>query len=136
MGSKTVAEISSGLLVFVGVHPEDGTSDLHWITDKTIGIRIFDDENGKMNLAPCSEKEILIISQFTLWGTVRKGYRPSFHRSADPTFARQLYDEFCCYMEANFKGSVKKGSFGKHMMIQAEDDGPVSIWLDSQQRGY
>jgi D-tyrosyl-tRNA(Tyr) deacylase len=79
---------------------------------------------------------ILLISQFTLLGSLKKGYRPSFNRAAEPAEARRLYEDFLAKLRLEFSGTVSQGAFGEHMQIEATDDGPVSIWLDSRQKAY
>ena len=89
---KKSGEIQQGLLVYVGFEAEDSESDLEWCLKRILGLRIFDDETGKMNLSVNNEMGILLVSQFTLWGTLKKGYRPSFNRAAMPEKARNLYN--------------------------------------------
>jgi len=89
-----------------------------------------------MNESLSDDGGILLISQFTLLGSLKKGYRPSFNRAAEPAEARGLYEEFLGKLRLEFEGTVSQGAFGEHMQIEAVDDGPVSIWLDSRQKGY
>ena len=133
---KKSGEIQQGLLVYVGFEAEDSESDLEWCLKKILGLRIFDDETGKMNLSVNNEMGILLVSQFTLWGTLKKGYRPSFNRAAMPEKARNLYNMFLLSMQKSFLGDVHSGKFGASMKISVIEDGPVTIWMDSKNRTY
>lgn len=126
-----VGEIGQGLLVFLGVGEEDGSEDLDYIVDKVTGLRIFQDEDDKMNLSISQiDGEILVISQFTLYGDVRKGRRPSFSKSAAPEIAEKYYKEFIDKVKE--KGiKVESGIFGADMDVSLINDGPVTILLDS-----
>lgn len=126
-----VGKINKGLLVFLGVGEGDDSKDLEYMVDKVLGLRIFQDEDDKMNLSLIDiEGELLVVSQFTLYGDVRKGRRPSFTESAHPDIAEKLYENFI--QEAEAKGvKVEKGVFGAHMDVSLINDGPVTILLDS-----
>ncbi len=128
--------VNSGLLVYVAFHREDQAKDLEWIAKKIVGLRIFDDKNERMNLPIGKEQGILIVSQFTLYGNLKKGYRPSFNKSAQPDIARVSYDGFLQILSQEFKGRVESGRFGENMVVEVKEDGPVSIWLDSHDRAY
>lgn len=128
--------VNSGLLVYVAFHREDQAKDLEWIAKKIVGLRIFDDSNGRMNLPITKEQGILVVSQFTLYGNLKKGYRPSFNKSAQPDIARGSYDGFLQILSQEFKGRVESGRFGENMVVDVKEDGPVSIWLDSHDRAY
>ncbi len=134
-GHQTRA-IAKGLLVYLGVHREDSGEDVEWMVSKILGLRIFACSQGKMNLPIGREQGILAISQFTLLGNCRKGFRPSFNDAADPERGRSLYDEFLALAAEKFEGRLQSGFFGSDMQITAVDDGPVSIWLDSLNRKY
>ena len=129
--NKTVGKISKGLLVFLGVGEEDSEIDLNYLVHKILGLRIFQDENDKMNLSVLDiDGEILVISQFTLYGDVRKGKRPSFIKSAHPEIGNRFYEEFITKInESGVK--VESGKFGAHMDIDLINDGPVTILIDS-----
>lgn len=132
---KTDGEIKGkadeGLLIFLGVGKGDGDTDLKYIADKTLGLRIFEDENGKMNKSIADiGGEILVVSQFTLCGDCRKGRRPSFDNAMKPEAANKMYEEFVEYI----KGSglmVETGRFGADMKVELLNDGPVTMLLDS-----
>lgn len=129
---KLISKIESGLLVFLGIGKEDDNSDLKYLVEKVLGLRIFEDENSKMNLSLLdTNKEILIVSQFTLYGDVRKGKRPSFSDSASPEKGEAFYNEFI--RETKARGiETKEGIFGADMKIKLLNDGPVTILLDSK----
>ena len=131
-----IGEIGNGLLVYLGIETGDQVDDMSWILKKLLGLRIFDDPEGKMNESLTCDEGIMLISQFTLFGNLKKGFRPSFNRAAEPLDARRLFEEFLNRLQSEFTGTVAVGAFGEHMDIEAVDDGPVSLWLDSRQRGY
>lgn len=134
-GTATGA-IGPGLLVFLGVHHEDTQPDLEWLVGKILQLRIFPDAEARMNL---SVREtgggILLISQFTLYGTLRKGSRPSFNRAASPERATAFYEEAIKRLSFGLGRPVATGRFGEHMDIACEQDGPVTIILDSRDKG-
>lgn len=129
---KIVGEINKGLLVLLGVGREDTVADLEYLVNKIVGLRIFEDENDKMNLSLLDIKgELLVVSQFTLYGDVRKGKRPSFTDSAPPEVAEEMYLKFidkCAEMGIK----TEKGMFGANMKVSLINDGPVTILLDSK----
>ena len=136
VGNYIKGQIDSGILLYLGVHNLDTIEDLDWMVQKILGIRIFEDENGKMNLPIATNQGILVISQFTLFGNLKKGYRPSFHRAAEPVKAKELYREFLKNLEKYFDGMVQSGEFGKEMTITATDQGPVTMVLDSSLKDF
>ena len=136
VGNYVKGQIDSGILLYLGVHNLDTKQDLDWMVQKILGIRIFEDENGKMNLPIATNQGILVISQFTLFGNLKKGYRPSFHRAAEPVMAKELYREFLKNLEKYFDGMVQSGEFGKEMTITATDQGPVTMVLDSSLKDF
>ncbi|GFN36316.1 D-aminoacyl-tRNA deacylase [Tepidimicrobium xylanilyticum] len=129
---NVVGEISKGLLVFLGVGEDDSEKDLEYMVDKVLGLRIFEDENNKMNLSVMDiGGELLVVSQFTLYGDVRKGKRPSFTSSAYPELAEEIYEQFI--EKCREKGiRTEKGVFGAHMEVSILNDGPVTILIDSK----
>ena len=129
---EVTGEINKGLLVLLGVTHEDTSKDVDYIIDKVLNLRIFEDENEKMNLSLKDVGgELLVVSQFTLYGDCRKGRRPSFSSAARPEVATKLYEEFI--EKARKEGTVTKtGQFGAHMMVDLTNDGPVTILLESR----
>ncbi len=129
---RIVGEIGNGLLVFLGVGKEDTEEDIDYLTNKILNLRIFEDENEKMNLSLLDIKgELLVVSQFTLYGDVRKGRRPSFTDSASPDEAEKMYNQFIKKCKAE-DINVEKGCFGAQMDVSLINDGPVTILLDSK----
>ncbi len=130
-------EIGRGLLVFLGIEKTDTADDLAWLVQKVCKVRVFEDEAGKMNL-PVSEigGGVLVISQFTLYGHLKKGTRPSFNRSAPPDMAVPLYEAFIEAVSAELGQPVPSGIFGADMKIDAANDGPVTLVMDSRQRDF
>lgn len=128
---EVTGQINKGLLVLLGVTHEDSSKDVDYIIDKVLNLRIFEDENEKMNLSIKDiEGELLVVSQFTLYGDCRKGRRPSFSSAARPEVATKLYEEFI--EKAKKEGIVTQtGQFGAHMMVDLTNDGPVTILLES-----
>lgn len=135
--SKPVGEINRGLLVYLAVHKDDEDSDLVWISKKILGMRVFEDDEQKMNISLVEkEYDLMVISQFTLFGSLQKGFRPSFNHAATPEFAFGQYRKFLQIIKEKLKGRVVSGEFGADMKILSIDDGPVSLWLDSKEKNY
>lgn len=128
---QTIGEIGQGYMVLIGVGPEDTKEIADFLVQKLINLRVFEDENEKMNLSLKDVGgELLVVSQFTLYGDCRKGRRPSFSSAARPEVATKLYEEFI--EKARKEGIVTKtGQFGAHMMVDLTNDGPVTILLES-----
>jgi D-aminoacyl-tRNA deacylase len=134
---KVVGAIGVGLLVFVGIESADGEEDLVWLANKLPALRVFEDEKGRMNRSLAETGGgILLISQFTLYGSLRKGTRPSFNRAAAPEFARAFYERFHRVLEVALGQPVPTGMFGAMMEICAAHDGPVTLMLDTKQREF
>ena len=131
VGGEICGQINEGLLVFLGISKEDTENDITYIADKLTGLRIFEDEDEKMNNSVVDiNGELLIISQFTLYGDCRKGRRPSFDGAMRPPMAEEMYEKFVDYVK---KSGLKTetGKFGADMKIELLNDGPVTIILDS-----
>jgi D-aminoacyl-tRNA deacylase len=131
VNQKIVGKTGRGLLILLGVAQGDSEADAEYLADKIVGLRIFDDENGKMNLDAASiGGEILVVSQFTLYGDVRRGKRPSFDAAAPPDRARQLYEYFVDRLRATGV-PCETGRFQEVMQVELVNEGPVTILLDS-----
>ena len=128
---KIVGEIGAGLLVLLGVEPDDGDEQIRWMADKSVDLRIFEDDEGKMNRSLVETGgAMLVVSQFTLLGDCRKGRRPSFVCAAPPEHAEQLYDEFVAHVrQRNIE--VATGIFRAHMDVALVNDGPVTMLLNT-----
>ena len=131
---EKAAGIGLGFLVLLGVADEDGEAEAAWLARKIAGLRLFEDDAGKMNLGLGDVGgAVLAVSQFTLYGDARKGRRPSFTRAAPPAQAQELYEKFCALLAAQGV-AVEKGVFQAHMEVSLVNDGPVTLWLE-QERG-
>lgn len=127
--------IGMGLMILVGIEETDTEADIDWLVGKASAMRIFDDENGIMNLSLKDiDGECLVISQFTLFASTKKGNRPSWLRAAKGNVSQPLYEEFCSKMSAAIGKDVKKGVFGADMKVELVNDGPVTIIIDSHNR--
>lgn len=134
---RTTGEIEKGLLVLLGVTHTDERSDIDWLIKKITNLRIFNDENGKMNLSVKDiGGDILVVSQFTLYADSKKGNRPSYIRSAPPDFSIPMYENFVELLALNFEGKVATGEFGAMMEVSLLNNGPVTIILDSKEPGW
>lgn len=130
---ETVGEIGPGLLVFLGVGAEDGIEDAEWLARKLAGLRIFEDTDGKMNLGPAEARaQFLVVSQFTLYGDCRRGYRPSFSKAAPAPRAEELYRQVLERLREQ-GCPVAEGRFQAHMQVELCNDGPVTLILDSEE---
>lgn len=133
----TIGQIEQGLLVLLGVAPDDGVADRDWLLRKILNLRIFADGEGRMNLSVTDiQGGLLIISQFTLFADVSQGNRPSFIRSAPPEFAESAYNDFLEKLCQNYSGSVAAGRFAANMEVELVNDGPVTLLLDSKQKNF
>ncbi|MBV1757578.1 MAG: D-tyrosyl-tRNA(Tyr) deacylase [Dethiosulfatibacter sp.] len=127
----SLGQINKGLLILLGVAEEDTETDINYMVDKTLNLRIFEDENEKMNLSVLDiEGEVLVISQFTLHGDARKGRRPSFSKAGNPQKAEALYNQYIQQLK-NSGIRVESGRFAAYMEVSLVNDGPVTILLDS-----
>ena len=132
---KTHGAINTGFLVLLGVHQEDTEAQALKIADKICGLRVFEDENGKMNVNPADAgAELLIISQFTLFASTKKGNRPSYIRAAKPDISIPLYEQFCNELGIALGKPVGTGEFGADMKVELLNDGPVTICMDTKNK--
>lgn len=129
-----LSRIGPGLLILLGVGPEDNAATADFLAEKIANLRIFEDEAGKMNrsLLDC-KGEALVVSQFTLYADCRKGRRPAFVGAAGPQLAEELYEYFADTLAQKDIGAVGRGRFGADMKVELLNDGPVTIWLDTEQ---
>ena len=127
--------IKQGLLVLVGIEDNDGKEDIEWLCKKIVNLRIFDDENGVMNRSVVDiDGEILVVSQFTLHASTKKGNRPSYIRASNPEIAIPLYEAFCKELSLSLGKEVGTGEFGADMKVELLNDGPVTIWMDTKNK--
>ncbi len=132
---KVKSSIGSGLLVLLGVEAEDTTQDIEWLCGKITRLRIFNDENEVMNLSIKDiDGEMIVVSQFTLHASTKKGNRPSYIKAAKPDIAIPMYEQFVKQMESELGKPVQTGEFGADMKVRLLNDGPVTIWIDSKNR--
>lgn len=136
VNSEITGEISRGLIVYLGIELDDTKEDIKWIARKIVNMRIFSDENGKMNLSLNDvEGGLLVISQFTLFASTKKGNRPSYLRSAGPEFALGLYNDFLAHLNHAYpEVPLGTGIFGADMKVEYINDGPITIILDTKNK--
>ena len=135
IGSNVKSQIGKGLLILVGVEESDTQADVDGLAHKVAGLRIFDDENGVMNLSIKDvDGEILVISQFTLFASYKKGNRPSWLRAAKHDISIPLYESFCNSLSKSLGKSVGTGEFGADMKVELVNDGPVTICMDTKNK--
>ena len=131
VGGITVSEIGGGLLVLVGVGVDDGPAEAGWLARKVHELRIFEDEDGRMNRSLSDVRgEVLVVPQFTLYGDASKGRRPSWARAAPPEVARERVESFALALEAR-GARVRRGAFREHMEVESVNDGPVTLVIDA-----
>lgn len=132
---KIKAEIGTGLMILLGIEEADGEEDIAWLSKKVVNLRIFPDENGVMNKSLLEiGGEILLISQFTLHASTKKGNRPSYIKAAKPDIAIPLYEKMISALETELGKSIGTGEFGADMKVSLVNDGPVTIVMDSQNK--
>lgn len=132
VAERTLGQIARGFVILLGVGSDDTPDDALYLAEKVANLRVFEDETGKMNLSLLEVRgEVLVVSQFTLYGDARKGRRPSFAQAAPPELGKRLYEQFIA--ELRRQGlSVAHGEFGAQMLVEIMNDGPVTILLDSK----
>ena len=135
IGGTVTAAIGPGLLVLLGICEEDGREDIDWLVRKIAGLRVFDDADGVMNVdVRDAGGSALVVSQFTLLASTKKGNRPSYIRAARPETAIPLYEAFCACLEAALGKPVPTGTFGADMQVSLVNDGPVTICIDTKNK--
>lgn len=135
INGKQTAQIKNGLLILLGIEEADTHNDIQWLISKIINLRIFDDENGIMNRSVKEiDGDIMVVSQFTLYASTKKGNRPSYIKSAKPTVAIPLYEAFVNHLQNEFGKEIQTGQFGADMKVALLNDGPVTILIDSKNR--
>lgn len=133
IGNEISGTINKGLLIFLGIEHEDGQEDIDWLVKKIINLRVFPDDEDKMNLSLKDiEGELLVVSQFTLHASVKKGNRPSFTKSAKPELAKKLYEDFLETLQLDTVTKIQTGRFGADMQVSLINDGPLTFILDSK----
>ena len=132
---KVVSEIDRGLLILIGIEADDNQQDIEWLTKKIVNLRIFNDENGVMNTSLLDQNgDAIIVSQFTLQASTKKGNRPSYIKAAKSEIAIPLYEAFILDFEKQLHKKVGTGEFGADMKVSLVNDGPVTILMDSKNR--
>ncbi len=132
---KITGKIDEGILVLAGIEEADSTEDIDWVVRKTVNMRIFNDEDGVMNKSILDEGgDVLLISQFTLHASTKKGNRPSYIKAAKPEQAVPLYEKLISEFETQLGKQIQTGEFGADMKVGLVNDGPVTIWLDSKNK--
>ena len=135
INNKVVADIEKGLLILVGIEHADNQEDSNWLAVKISNIRIFNDDNGVMNLSvKDTQGEVIVVSQFTLHAATKKGNRPSYIKAAKQEIAIPLYENFVKQLEKELEKKVQTGIFGADMKVELVNDGPVTIIIDSKNR--
>ncbi|HRG18113.1 MAG TPA: D-aminoacyl-tRNA deacylase [Flavobacterium lutivivi] len=133
--NEIVSEIKNGLLILVGIEDADAIEDINWLTSKIVNLRIFGDQNDVMNLSVKDiDGDIIIVSQFTLHASTKKGNRPSYIKAAKPEVAIPLYEKFISQMELEFRKKIQTGKFGADMKVSLINDGPVTIIIDTKNK--
>jgi len=128
-------EISSGLLVLLGIANDDEIEDINWLINKILNLRIFNDEQGVMNLSVKDvDGELMVVSQFTLYASTKKGNRPSYIKAARPEISIPLYTKFVEELESKLGKKIKTGEFGANMQVELLNDGPVTIIIDTKNK--
>jgi D-tyrosyl-tRNA(Tyr) deacylase len=132
---RITGSIDQGFLILIGIEETDTDEDLTWLSKKIVGLRLFDDDQGQMNLALSDvQGGILLVSQFTLHAASKKGNRPSYIRAARPELAKPIYDKMIKQLEADLGKPVATGEFGAMMAVELVNDGPVTIWIDTKNK--
>lgn len=132
---ENIGQIDRGLMILLGIEAEDDQNDIDWLVQKLMNLRIFNDEEGKMNHSVLDvQGDFLVISQFTLHASTKKGNRPSYIKAARPEQAIPLYEQFVDTLKLKSNRKVETGEFGADMKVSLVNDGPVTIWMDSKNK--
>ncbi|MBR5469811.1 MAG: D-tyrosyl-tRNA(Tyr) deacylase [Paludibacteraceae bacterium] len=135
VNKELISKVQKGLLILIGIEDNDADEDIDWLANKVVNLRIFDDENGVMNKSiKDAYGDILVVSQFTLFASTKKGNRPSYIKASRPDFAIPMYEKFCDKLKILLDKDIKKGIFGADMQVFLINDGPVTILIDSKNR--
>ncbi|MDB4497228.1 D-aminoacyl-tRNA deacylase [Flavobacteriaceae bacterium] len=133
--NKIKASIQQGVLILLGIEVQDTQDDINWLSNKITNLRIFDDENGVMNNSlHDSDGEVIVVSQFTLHASTKKGNRPSYIKAAKPSIAVPLYNKFIDTLESKLGKKIQTGEFGSDMKLEIHNDGPVTIIIDTKNK--
>lgn len=133
--NKIKAFIQQGVLILLGIEVQDTQDDINWLSNKITNLRIFDDENGVMNNSlHDSDGEVIVVSQFTLHASTKKGNRPSYIKAAKPSIAVPLYNKFIDTLESKLGKKIQTGEFGSDMKLEIHNDGPVTIIIDTKNK--
>jgi len=136
VSGELIGQIGPGLLILLGIHSHDSDKEIEWVVRKCANLRVFPDAEGKMNRSvKDSEGEALVVSQFTLYGEVAKGNRPSYNSAAPPEIALPLFDRFANRLESEMGRPIPTGVFGAKMDVQLVNDGPVTVWIEKTPGG-
>ncbi|WP_405395559.1 D-aminoacyl-tRNA deacylase [Maribacter sp. Asnod2-G09] len=132
---KQISAIEQGVLILIGIENEDTQDDIDWLTNKIVNLRIFNDDNGVMNMSLLATKgDAIVVSQFTLHASTKKGNRPSYIKAARPEVAIPLYEAFIATIESKMDKKVGTGIFGADMKVELLNDGPVTILIDTKNK--
>jgi D-aminoacyl-tRNA deacylase len=135
INSKVVAQINKGLLILVGIEDTDNAEDIEWLSKKIVNLRIFNDADGVMNVSVKDEDgDVIVVSQFTLHASTKKGNRPSYLKASKPEVAIPLYQQFVSAMERALEKKIQTGEFGADMKVNLVNDGPVTIIIDTKNK--
>lgn len=135
INGRVYSQINQGLLVFLGIEDADTAEDIEWLSSKIVNLRIFNDENGVMNVSiKDMDGEILLVSQFTLHASTKKGNRPSYIKASKPEIAIPMYGKMVKYLSAGLEKTIQTGEFGADMKVELLNDGPVTIVIDTKNK--
>jgi D-aminoacyl-tRNA deacylase len=135
LSGSVYSVINNGLMILLGIEDADGPEDIHWLSNKLVNLRVFNDAEGVMNLSLVETGgDILLVSQFTLFAATKKGNRPSYIRASKPETAIPIYESMISQLEKDLGKKIKTGVFGADMQVDIQNDGPVTIWIDTKDK--